>query len=476
MQSRETLLRQIPAVDEMLRLPAVEAWAKSRPRAVMVEAIRGALADLREHILAGDALRPEDLDPARLLPAVEARLIAILRPSLRRVVNATGVVVHTNLGRSPLPAEAIEAIRRVAEGYSNLEYDVARGERGKRFVHVEGLLRDLTGAEAATVVNNNAAAVLLVLNALAEGKEVVVSRGELIEIGGSFRIPDVMARSGARLREVGTTNKTRLKDYEEAVGPDTAMLLKVHTSNFAIVGFTEDVPVSGLAGLGRRRGIPVMHDLGSGSFVDLAQLGIGPEPTVGESLKAGADVVTFSGDKLLGGPQAGIILGKKDLIEKIRRNPLARAVRIDKLTLAALEAVLRIYRDDPADAAKKIPVLAMLTAAPSDLKRRAQKLAEMIRREVRDRAAVSVQPEQSQAGGGALPLGNLPTFAASVLPADVSVSRVEALLRESDPPVIARVKEGCVLFDPRTLRDADFPVVAQAVGRALGEAAAETGK
>lgn len=469
-------MRQIPAVDEMLHLPAVEAWAKSHPRAVMVEAIRDTLADLRERILAGDALRPEDLDPANLIPSVEARLIVLLRPSLRRVVNATGVVVHTNLGRSPLPAEAVEAIRRVAEGYSNLEYDVARGERGKRFVHVEGLLRDLTGAESAAVVNNNAAAVLLVLSALAEGKEVVVSRGELIEIGGSFRIPDVMARSGARLREVGTTNKTRLKDYEEAVGPDTALLLKVHTSNFAIVGFTEDVPVSSLAGLGRRHGIPVVHDLGSGSFVDLAQLGIGPEPTVGASLKAGADVVTFSGDKLLGGPQAGIILGKKDLVEKIRRNPLARAVRIDKLTLAALEAVLRIYRDEPADAVKKIPVLSMLTAAPSDLKRRAQKLAEMIRKEAGDRAAVSVQPEQSQAGGGALPLGNLPTHAVSVLPADVSVSRVEALLRENDPPVIARVKEGCVLFDPRTLRDAEFPVVARAVARALGKTAAESGK
>ncbi|OGW63404.1 MAG: L-seryl-tRNA(Sec) selenium transferase [Nitrospirae bacterium RBG_16_64_22] len=476
MQSRETLLRRIPAVDEMLRRPAVEAWSKTHPHAVLVEAIRGVLADLRERILAGEDLRPEDLDPAGLLPRVEARLIDLLRPSLRRVLNATGVVVHTNLGRSPLPAEAVEAVRRVAEGYSNLEYDVARGERGKRFVHVEGLLRDLTGAEAATVVNNNAAAVLLVLNALAEGKEVVVSRGELIEIGGSFRIPDVMARSGARLREVGTTNKTRLADYEEAVGPDTALLLKVHTSNFAIVGFTEDVPVSDLSGLGRGRGIPVVHDLGSGSFVDLAQIGIGPEPTVGASLKSGADVVTFSGDKLLGGPQAGIIVGKRNLLDRIRSNPLARAVRIDKLTLAALEAVLRIYRDEPEGAAKKIPVLSMLTAAPADLKRRAQKLAEMIRKEAGDRAAVSVQPEQSQAGGGALPLGNLPTWAASVLPADVSVSRVEALLRENDPPVIARVKEGCVLFDPRTLRDADFPVVALAVGRALGKTAAEAGK
>ncbi|MBI3394185.1 MAG: L-seryl-tRNA(Sec) selenium transferase [Nitrospirae bacterium] len=476
MQSRETLLRRIPAVDEMLRRPAIEAWSKTHPHAVLVEAIRGVLAGLRERILAGEDLGPEDLDPAGLLPRVEARLIALLRPSLRRVLNATGVVVHTNLGRSPLPAEAVEAVRRIAEGYSNLEYDVARGERGKRFVHVEGLLRDLTGAEAATVVNNNAAAVLLVLNALAEGKEVIVSRGELIEIGGSFRIPDVMARSGARLREVGTTNKTRLADYEQAVGPDTALLLKVHTSNFAIVGFTEDVPVSDLAGLGRGRGIPVVHDLGSGSFVDLAQIGIGPEPTVGASLKSGADVVTFSGDKLLGGPQAGIILGKKALMEKIRRNPLARAVRIDKLTLAALEAVLRIYRDEPEGAVKKIPVLSMLTAAPADLKRRAQKLAEMIRKEGGDRASVSVQPEQSQAGGGALPLGNLPTWAASVLPADVSVSRVEALLRENDPPVIARVKEGCVLFDPRTLRDADFPDVARAVGRALGKTAAEAGR
>ncbi len=476
MQSRETLLRRIPAVDEILRRPAVEAWSKTHPHAVLVEAIRGVLAGLRERILAGEDIRSEDLDPAGLLPRVEARLIALLRPSLRRVLNATGVVVHTNLGRSPLPAEAVEAVRRVAEGYSNLEYDVARGERGKRFVHVEGLLRDLTGAEAATVVNNNAAAVLLVLNALAAGKEVLVSRGELIEIGGSFRIPDVMARSGARLREVGTTNKTRLADYEEAVGPDTALLLKVHTSNFAIVGFTEDVPVSDLSGLGRGRGIPVVHDLGSGSFVDLAQIGIGPEPTVGASLKSGADVVTFSGDKLLGGPQAGIIVGKRNLLDRIRSNPLARAVRIDKLTLAALEAVLRIYRDEPEGAVKKIPVLSMLTAAPADLKRRAQKLAEMIRREVGDRAAISVQPEQSQAGGGALPLGNLPTWAASVLPADVSVSRLEALLRENDPPVIARVKEGCVLFDPRTLRDADFPVVALAVGRALGKTAAEAGK
>ena len=330
--------------------------------------------------------------------------------TLRPVVNATGIVIHTNLGRSLLPEEALARLQTVCRGYSNLEYDLQSGERGSRHVHAEAILRELTGAQAALVVNNNAGAVFLILNTLARGREVVVSRGQLVEIGGSFRIPDVMSSSGAILREVGTTNRTHLKDYVSAITDQTALLMKVHTSNYRIVGFTKEVPLNELATLGRERGLPVVEDLGSGCFINLTQFGLHGEITVQETVRAGADLVTFSGDKLLGGPQAGIIVGRKDLIERCRKNPITRALRVDKMTLAALDATLRLYRDER-QALEKIPTLTMIALSPEELNGRAKQLASAIQGADRKAALrVEVRRSFSQVGGGSLPAQDLPTF------------------------------------------------------------------
>ncbi|HWR20784.1 MAG TPA: L-seryl-tRNA(Sec) selenium transferase, partial [Verrucomicrobiae bacterium] len=352
------LLRQLPSVDDLLQEPSIREMARTLPRWAVVEAIREVLERWRRMLATGQSeSAPADL-PSRAALVVEVKRIALRlnRPALRRLINATGVAIHTNLGRAPLAEAGIERIVEVARGYSNLEYDLERGDRGSRQDHVERLLCRLTGAEAALAVNNNAAAVLLAINTLAEGKEVIVSRGELVEIGDSFRIPDIMRRAGGVLREVGTTNRTYLRDYEEAVGATSAIILKVHTSNFRIQGFASQVPVAELASLGEKTGLPVVEDVGSGALVDLSQIGLSKEPMPSESIRAGADLVTFSGDKLLGGPQAGLIVGKRELVEKLRRNPLARAVRIDKLTLAALEATLRLYLDERR-AFAHIPVL-----------------------------------------------------------------------------------------------------------------------
>jgi L-seryl-tRNA(Ser) seleniumtransferase len=420
-------LRDLPSVDEL---------ARQSDDPLAIDAARKVVARARELLQRGD-------DPGDLAANLEAELTAVRAPHLRRVINATGVIVHTNLGRAPLAEAALDRVREIARGYSNLEYDLSAGGRGSRQDHVADILRRLTGAEAALVVNNNAAAVMLALAALAEGREVLVSRGELIEIGDGFRIPDVLERSGARLREVGTTNRTRAADYESAIGPETAVLLRVHQSNFRVVGFTEQPSLRELAGIAGRHDLPLVDDLGSGALVE-----IGDEPTARASLAAGADLVCFSGDKLLGGPQAGIVVGWADLVEKLRRHPLQRALRADKLTLAALEGTLALALDAP----DEIPVLRMLREPSEAVRARAVRLAERVGGEVEETVA--------KAGGGALPLTELSSFACAV------EEDLAAKLRTCDPPVIAVVRDGRTLLDCRTLTDAEAGEAAAAVEQA----------
>ena len=460
---RQSLLRQLPKIDDLLRRDEVQAWPA--PRWAVVEAMRLAVDGLRRAILDGRSTGVEvDLEAARRTSD------ELARPPLRRVVNATGVVLHTNLGRAPLPAVALAAAAEVARGYSNLEYDLDGGARGSRHAHLDALLRELCGAEAAAVVNNNAAAVMLCLAACAAGREVVVSRGELIEIGGSFRIPDVMRLSGARLVEVGTTNKTRASDYEQAIGPDTAVLLKVHRSNFRVIGFTQEVEAAELVAIGRRRGVMTMVDLGSGSFVgagELATLGLPPEPDVPATVASGADVVTFSGDKLLGGPQAGIIAGSRAALGLVRTHPLMRALRPDKLTLAALAATLRLYRDGRE---AEVPVLAMLRATDGELRARAAELARRIG-PVPAGATVSVVACRSAVGGGALPGGELPSWAVALTLWERSAEALDRALRGAAVPVIGRIADDRLLLDMRTIGDGDVAEVAVAAGAALAVAA-----
>ena len=418
--------------------------AGAAPRPLLVSAARSALARAREELQAGE-------EPGDLVERVESELAAARGARLRRAINATGVIVHTNLGRAPLAREALERVNAVAGGYSNLEYDLGEGGRGSRQDHVAPILRRLTGAEAALVVNNNAAAVLLALAALAEGREVLVSRGELIEIGDGFRIPDVLARSGARLREVGTTNRTRAGDYDRAIGPETGLLLRVHQSNFRVVGFTEQPRLADLVRVARAHGLPLVDDLGSGALFASSSLLLGDEPTARESLEAGADLVCFSGDKLLGGPQAGIIVGRAELVERLRRHPLQRALRADKLTLAALEATLALYLD-PELAAREVPVLRMLAGPLETVRARAQRLASLV--------GGDVEPTVGRVGGGALPLTELPSFACAV------EEELATGLRDGDPPVIGVVRDGRLLLDCRTVRDDEVDDVAAAVAAA----------
>jgi L-seryl-tRNA(Ser) seleniumtransferase len=424
-------LRDLPSVDELLRDERLAA----EPHDLAVTAARAALDRAREEIAAGR-------EPEPLPDAVLAELARARAPSLRRVLNATGVLVHTNLGRAPLANAALERVVEVGGGYSNLEYDLERGTRGSRQDHLAGLLSRLTGAEAALVVNNNAAAVLLALAALAEGREVVVSRGELIEIGDGFRIPEVLARSGARLVEVGTTNRTRAADYARAIGPDTALLLRVHQSNFRVVGFSERPRLAEVAEVARGHELPLVDDLGSGALGAL-----GDEPTPAESLRAGADLVCFSGDKLLGGPQAGVVVGRGDLVERLRRHPLQRALRADKLSLAALEGTL-LLAHDPASS-DEVPVLRMLHEPLEGVRARASRLAALVGGEVEETVA--------RVGGGALPLAELPSAACSVEEA------LAESLRRGDPPVVALVRDGRTLLDCRTLSETEVDEVAAAV-------------
>ncbi len=449
------MLKLIPKVDKVLEWPRIKALLGDHPRPVLVKAVRDVLAGLRAEALGGEADR-EAFTEKGVAERVLRELAKASAVSLKRVVNGTGVVIHTNLGRSPLPDSVRQALVDVAFGYSNLEFDLARGERGSRYSHVERLLCELTGAEAALVVNNNAAAVLLALSTLAAGREVVVSRGELVEIGGSFRIPDVMRQSGALLREVGATNRTHPRDYRGAVTPDTALLLKVHTSNFAVVGFTSEVSPPELVAIGGEFSLPVMVDVGSGSLVDLSMLPGGGEPTVQEFVRAGVDVVTFSGDKLLGGPQAGIIVGKRAFLEPMKKHPLLRAVRIDKMTLVALEGTLRLYRDDR-QALAEIPTLRMLTATAAELAVRGRNLLRRLRRAVPATVGLSLVSGFSQVGGGALPLLELPTSLIAVEVAGVSAQRMEQRLRSCEVPVIGRIWKDTFLLDLRTILDDDIP-------------------
>jgi L-seryl-tRNA(Ser) seleniumtransferase len=455
------LLRQLPSVDELLQEPEIRELTESVPRWAVVGAVREVL-DRWRRLLTDEQAGMRRLEaPSREALVSEARQEARRRdrPALRRLINATGVIVHTNLGRAPLAAAALERVIDTARGYSNLEFDLDRGDRGSRQAHLEWLLCRLTGAEAAFAVNNNAAAVLLATNTLAQGREIVVSRGELVEIGDSFRIPDIIHRAGGILREVGTTNRTYLRDYEEAIGPPSGVLLKVHTSNFRILGFATDVPVAELAALGRRRGLPVVEDVGSGAVLDLSRIGLTREPRPAESIRAGADLVTFSGDKLLGGPQAGLIVGKRSLVELLRRNPLARAVRIDKLTLAALEATLRLCLDEPR-AFSDIPVLRALAMPLEEVERRARRLWEGISALASDHFEVSVITGTSEVGGGALPLEAIPTRLVALRPSHLSVQAIEERLRRTDPPVIVRIKEAQVLLDPRTIAESELEELA----------------
>lgn len=450
------LLRSIPKVDELLKNKALQdACAKIAPQTV-TDAVRRVLDDLRLGVLNGEITEIPETDILCSRISTLARQKSL--PSLRGVINGTGVILHTNLGRACLSKRAAAAVAEVAGNYSTLEYDLTTGSRGLRYSHVESLLKKLTGAESALVVNNNAAAVLLVLSAMASGGEVVTSRGELVEIGGAFRIPEIMESCGCHLREVGTTNKTHLQDYADAIGENTRALMKVHTSNFQILGFTESVPLAELVELAHSNGLPVIQDLGSGSLYNLEKFGIQGEPTVQNSIQSDVDVVTFSGDKLLGGPQAGIILGKRKLVDKFKRHSLTRAMRIDKMTLAALEATLRSYAEGTAE--KEIPTLIMMGTKPEELHTRADRLCKMLTAAGID---AQVLPEQDQVGGGSVPTQLLPTFVTAIRPKNGTVDTLDAALRLRARPIIGRISHERYLLDARTVREEDFTCIVHAL-------------
>ncbi len=466
---KQARLKQLPGVDRILAHGTDGRHFDGIPKSVLVPAIRTVIDDLRTRIMASDApLPPEPFSADALVARAKAHAARRMALRLKRTVNATGVVVHTNLGRSLLSAAVMENLATISSRYSNLEFDLQRGRRGSRYSAVEGILCELSGAEAAMVVNNNAAAVLLCLETLARNREVVVSRGELVEIGGAFRIPDVMAKSGAILKEVGTTNRTHPRDYENAIGEATGLLLKAHTSNYSIVGFTAAVALSDLVAIGRRRDLPVMEDLGSGTLVDFSRYGLLKEPTVQESLAAGADVITFSGDKLLGGPQAGIILGRGAIIERIRTNPLTRALRIDKMTLAALEATLQLYRDE-AQAVRQIPTLRMLTMPLSAIEARAAELQTRLERISGGRLAVETVSRASKAGGGSLPLLDLPSCCVGVRMPGRSTNAVEHWMRNHTPPIIGTIEDDRFTMDPRTLQEEELELIESAFAAMLTE-------
>ena len=459
-EKTRALLRDLPKVDDAVKELEARPECLDVPRWALVRAVRHEVDARRRLIIEGGAG-----EAALDVEAVVAHIKRLLTPSLRPVYNATGVVVHTNLGRAPLSAEVLSRMGLVAAGYSNLEYDLDGRGRGSRHVHPAGLLKELTGAEDAVVVNNNAAAVLLCLSALAKDKEVVVSRGELIEIGGSFRIPDVMAASGALLVEVGTTNRTHPRDYEGAIGQETALLFKAHQSNFAVVGFTKEVEPSELAAMGRRNGIPTYYDLGSGSLIPLDQLGLPGESTVQDAVAQGFDLVSFSGDKLLGGPQAGIIVGRAKLVARLRAHPLMRPLRPDKMTLSGLVATLEAYRDG--QAAERLPVVGMLATSPEDLKRRAERLRRALRRRLDRSYTLGLRSVISRVGGGASPLAEPRSFAVTLQHPRRSADALEGALRAADPPIVARIEEDTLVMDVRTLPDAELARVAALAAEAL---------
>jgi L-seryl-tRNA(Ser) seleniumtransferase len=458
-----TALRSLPSVDQLLRRVAAAADARAITRAHLTALVREILDRERARV------RDERAAPADA-EALAARVVERARRagafSLRPVVNAQGVVLHTNLGRAIVSPLALERLVAVGGAYSNLELDLARKERGSRYSHVEAVLRRLTGAEDALVVNNNAAAVLLALETLAHGREVVVSRGELIEIGGEFRIPDIMLRSGAVLREVGATNRTHLRDYADAINDKTALLLKVHTSNYRVVGFTAEVSSRELVELGRERRLPIMEDLGSGSLIDLRPWGFPYEPTVPETVASGVDLVSFSGDKLLGGPQAGIVVGRRDIVARLKKNPWNRALRIDKFTIAALEATLHAY--EAGTALQTVPTLAMLTEPLAEVRSRARRVLRRLAPEVRKRLGARVVDDHAQVGGGALPTVELPTAVIAIGTSAAEARRLDEALRVGDPPVVGRIVHDQLFLDCRTVLPAQVLVLARALGAVAG--------
>lgn len=463
MEQKE-LLRQLPKVDELLQNEEIVSYSKEVSRGIIIDAIREQIEKVRNMILEGEydgAFINGQLDSDILIHNISLMIENKKQNNLRKVINATGTILHTNLGRALISQEIKDHIFEIASHYSTLEYDIEEGRRGSRYFHVEKIITYLTGTEAALVVNNNAAAVMLILNTVAKEKEVIVSRGELVEIGGSFRIPEIMEQSGAVLKEVGTTNKTHLKDYIQALDEEkTGALLKVHTSNYRILGFTEEVDLKEMVNLGQKHHIPVIHDLGSGCLIDLNEYGIYDEPTISESVNSGPDIISFSGDKLLGGPQAGIIIGKKEWIDKMKKNPLTRAFRIDKLTLAALEGTLKLYLSKE-DAIKKIPTLNMMTMKKEETKTK----AEIIYNAIKDYESINVHLVEgfSQIGGGSLPLHELPSWIIQIKPTSIPVNEFEKALRHQSVPIIARINKDAILLDVRTIDEEAYSYVIETI-------------
>ncbi len=459
---QKSILKSIPKVDECFLALNDHVELQEAPLRIIKKSVRAVLDEIRQEVLSATHPKPEITGLDNVIALIIKRIHQELEFRVRRVINATGVIIHTNLGRSLLPATTMERLNISGARYSNLEFDLQTGKRGSRYSLVEDLICELTGAEAALVVNNNAAAVLIVLDTLAKGKEVIVSRGQLVEIGGAFRIPDVMARSGASLVEVGATNRTHTRDYANAVTEETALLLKVHCSNYKIIGFTKEVSLEDLVTLGREKGIPIVEDLGSGCLIDLSQFGLEKEPTVQEVVASGVDVVTFSGDKLLGGPQAGIILGRKKIIDKIKKNPLNRAMRIDKFTLAGLESILRLYLDENV-AIQKIPTLTMIAAGLDELDKRAKRLARKIRKPLKSVCKISVEDIVSRVGGGAMPEQNLPSRAVVLRPVSMKINKLEISLRSQPIPIIGRIEEDAMYLDVRTIADDEFAIISESI-------------
>jgi L-seryl-tRNA(Ser) seleniumtransferase len=464
-QDKQSILRQIPAVDQLLLRPAIASWAACASHEVVVSEIQRLLQEIRDSIRSGHSEAVVDASSEHIEAILIENLQNRLRPSLRTVINATGVVLHTNLGRAPLSDAAQKSLSAFSANYTNLEYDISTGQRSHRDQLIEPLLREVLGCEAATVVNNNAAAVFLILNTLAPGKEVIISRGELVEIGGSFRIPDILTRSGAILREVGTTNKTRLQDYQEAISPNTALLLRVHPSNYRMSGFIEKPDLSALVELARSAGIPLIEDIGSGCLLDLRPYGIANEPLVQESLSAGVHLICFSGDKLLGGPQSGIIAGERRLVERIRKNPLMRTYRVEKLIYGALEATLGSYRFGKA--ASEIPIVRMISMTYGELRKRAQSFSRRMRSQMGQAVRIRCIKGNSVIGGGSCPECQLPTTLVALESDIVRPNAIESRLRSQDPPIILRLEEDQVLIDLRTVLPSQESMLIEGLKKAV---------
>ncbi len=456
---KKTLLRQLPKVDYLINHDEIQKMIDDYPRKIVLKMINETLDEIRKNILS--ELLTEAVDEKIIIDTINNKVANYLSFSLKRVINGTGVIIHTNLGRSIINYETSQHTSSINNGYSNLEFDIESGKRGLRYTHIEKVLMDLTGAEGALVVNNNAAAVMLVLNTVAKDKEAIVSRGELVEIGGSFRVPEVMKISGGTLIEVGTTNKTHLKDFENNINDNTGAILKVHTSNYKILGFTKEVPVEDLVALGKEKNIPVVLDLGSGTLIDLTKYGLSVEPTVLEQVGKGIDIITFSGDKLLGGPQAGIIVGKKKYIDAIKKNQLTRALRVGKMTISALESTLRYYFDEK-KAIEEIPTLRMIAETYDSVNERANKLLKYF-----DNKDIRIIDGESQVGGGTFPLDVIPSALIEINSTKFSASQISSKLRNLEVPIIARISENRILLDVRTLQENDFEYIVSSINNIL---------